>query len=88
MLVVRKEKRDSFQASHIATFLIVMITTIGIVIIAILSIILSARIIFQMQTMHSEKKNIHFQLIRAVNFRKSTVVSCLSKTPRIALLNN
>ncbi|MBU2644870.1 ATP-binding protein [bacterium] len=65
MLVVRQEKTDAFQALNSATIIIAVITAIGILIIILASVILSAGIVRRMEQMDLEKEKLRFQLIRA-----------------------
>lgn len=65
MLVVEQDKDDAFRTLNTATHLILFITIAGILIIVLVSLFLSKRIIYRLQTMDSEKRKLSYQLIHA-----------------------
>lgn len=64
-LVIRQEKNDAFQSLRSASYIIILISVVGILIIVVVSFFLSTGFIRRMGEIHSEKENLQFQLIRA-----------------------
>lgn len=65
MLVVRRSKADAFQTLNQATYLIVLTTVTGILIIVLISFFLTTRIIQRIEVIDSERQHLRFQLIHA-----------------------
>ncbi|MEW6672257.1 MAG: ATP-binding protein [Thermodesulfobacteriota bacterium] len=64
-LVVRQEKADAFKALRTATYLIVIISVVGGVLIIGVAFFLTERIVRRMEQMDAEKDSLSEQLIRA-----------------------
>ncbi|MBU2647322.1 GHKL domain-containing protein [bacterium] len=65
MLVVKQDKADAFHTLNTATYLIILTTVIGVMIIILVSFYFTARIVRRLETMDSEKEKLRFQLIHA-----------------------
>jgi two-component system NtrC family sensor kinase len=65
LLVVRQERADAFRALTSAVYLIILITVIGVAVIAIVAFYLTNRIVGRMQKMDVEKDRLNQQLIGA-----------------------
>jgi len=65
LLVVRQEKRDAFASLHSASWLVLLITALGIFAIAIIAFVFSSRVIRRMELVDQEKGQLGQQLIVA-----------------------
>ncbi|MBU2509827.1 two-component sensor histidine kinase [bacterium] len=65
MLVVRQDKQDAFQSLHSASYIIILLSIVGILIIIVVSFFLSTSIIRRMGEVNAEKDQLQYQLIRA-----------------------
>jgi len=65
LLVVRQEKYDAFRALYSATYLVVIITVLGGLLMVPLAFIVSNRIVRKMEQLDAEKKQLNQQLVMA-----------------------